>query len=60
MSLWSLTESGSALLVEEFFQYLKEGKTELGLFKAAREDIRSAGYKHPFFWAFFILVGEVN
>ena len=60
MSLWSVSESGSVLLVEKFFQNLKEGKTKLESLKAAREDVRHAGYKHPFFWSAFILVGETN
>jgi CHAT domain-containing protein len=58
MSLWSVSESGSVLLVEKFFQHLKEGKTKLDSLKSARDDIRNAGYKHPFFWSAFILVGE--
>ena len=58
MSLWSVSESGSVLLTERFFQHLKEGKSKLDSLKAARDDIRNAGYKHPFFWSAFILVGE--
>ncbi len=60
MSLWSVSESGSVLLVEKFFEHLKSGKTKLDALKSAREDVRSGGYKHPFYWASFILVGEVN
>ncbi len=60
MSLWSVSESGSVLLVEKFFAHLKEGKNKLDALKSAREDVRNAGYKHPFYWAPFILVGEVQ
>ena len=60
MSLWSVSESGSVLLVERFFEHLKSGKNKLDALKLAREDIRNRGYKHPFYWASFILVGEVN
>jgi tetratricopeptide (TPR) repeat protein len=60
MSLWSVSEAGSVLLVEKFFQHLKAGKTKLESLKSARDDIRNDGYKHPFFWSAFILVGEVN
>ena len=60
MSLWSVSESGSVLLVEKFFEHLKEGKNKLDALKAAREDVRNGGYKHPFYWASFILIGEVN
>lgn len=58
MSLWSVSEAGSALLTEKFFQHLKTGKSKLDALHAARNDIRAAGYKHPFFWSAFVLVGE--
>ena len=60
MSLWSVSESGSVLLVEKFFEHLKEGKSKLDALKTAREDVRNGGYRHPFYWASFILVGEVS
>ena len=60
MSLWSVEESSSVDLVEGFFRHIKEGKNKLEALKLARDEIRKAGYDHPFFWASFILVGEVN
>jgi tetratricopeptide (TPR) repeat protein len=60
MSLWTVAESSSVQLVECFLKHMKEGKTKPEALKLAREEIRMAGYDHPFFWAPFILVGEVN
>jgi tetratricopeptide (TPR) repeat protein/CHAT domain-containing protein len=60
MSLWSVSESASVNLVENFFKHLREGKTKLESLKLARDEIRKAGYDHPFFWAAFILVGETQ
>jgi CHAT domain-containing protein len=60
MSLWSVAESSSVDLVTSFFKHLREGKNKLEALKLAREEIRKAGYDHPFFWAPFILVGEVD
>ena len=60
MSLWSVAEKSSVEMVESFFKHLKEGKSKLEALKLARDEIRKAGYDHPFFWAPFILVGEVN
>ncbi len=60
MSLWSVAEKSSVQLVESFFKHLREGKNKLEALKLARDEIRKAGYDHPFFWAPFILVGEVN
>ncbi|MFC1836058.1 tetratricopeptide repeat protein [Thermodesulfobacteriota bacterium] len=60
MSLWSVAEKPSVLLVESFFRHLKDGKSKLSALKLAGKEIREKGYDHPFFWAPFILVGEVN
>lgn len=60
MSLWSVSEAGSVKLVETFFKNLKEGKSTLESLRLARDEIRKSGYDHPFYWAPFILVGEVN
>jgi len=60
MSLWSVAESSSVNLVESFFRHIKEGKNKLEALKLARDEIRKAGYDHPFYWASFILVGETD
>jgi tetratricopeptide (TPR) repeat protein len=60
MSLWSVSETASVNLVENFFRHLKEGKNKLEALRLARDEIRKAGCDHPFYWAPFILVGEVN
>ncbi len=60
MSLWSVSEKASVNLVESFFKHLKEGKNKQEALRLARQEIRKAGYDHPFYWAPFILVGEVN
>lgn len=60
MSLWSVAQESSVDLVTGFFKHLREGKNKLEALKLARDEIRKAGYDHPFFWAPFILVGEVE
>jgi tetratricopeptide (TPR) repeat protein len=60
MSLWEVEEKSAVMLAENFFKYRKQGKTRLESLKLARDDIRNAGYKHPFFWSAFILVGEAS
>jgi CHAT domain-containing protein/tetratricopeptide (TPR) repeat protein len=60
MSLWSVSETASVNLVESFFKHVKEGKSKLQALRLARDEIRKAGYDHPFYWAPFILVGEQN
>ncbi len=60
MSLWSVSEKASLDLVENFFRHLREGKNKQESLKLAQDEIRKQGFDHPFFWAPFILVGEVN
>jgi len=60
MSLWNVEQKASVTLVEGFFKHLKAGKSKLEALKLARAQIRQEGYDHPFFWAPFILVGEVD
>jgi tetratricopeptide (TPR) repeat protein len=60
VSLWSVAESPSVDLVEKFFGYLKRGEDKLEAIGLARRNIRASGYDHPFFWASFVLVGEID
>jgi len=58
MSLWSVSENASVMLMDEFFKSLKEGKSKLDAWTAARRQLRKAGFEHPFFWSAFVFVGE--
>jgi tetratricopeptide (TPR) repeat protein len=60
ISLWSVAEKPSVMLVESIFRNLRKGTSGLEALRLARREIRQAGYDHPFFWAPFILVGEPN
>lgn len=59
MSLWSVSEASSVRLVEKFFRHLKEGNNKLLAWQIARAELKQEGFQHPFFWASFVLVGEV-
>ena len=59
MSLWSVEDNSTNLLTEKFFAYLKLGKNKLEALRFARSDLRHEGYEHPYYWAPFILVGEL-
>jgi CHAT domain-containing protein/lipopolysaccharide biosynthesis regulator YciM len=60
MSLWSVSEKSSVMLMQEFFKNLKSGKNKLTGWTEARAAVRKAGFEHPFFWGAFVLVGETN
>jgi len=59
-SLWSVSESSSVKLVESVFKNITDGKNKLESLRLARAELRQNGFDHPFFWASFILVGEVD
>ena len=61
MSLWTVDESASVALAEQFFSGLREGMSKEHALSRARKQLRSLRggmYDHPFYWAAFILVGE--
>ncbi len=60
VSLWSVDEEASVEFVRIFFENIYNGKTNINALTFARQQIRNKGYDHPFFWAAFILVGDVN
>ncbi len=60
MSLWSVQATASTKLVETFYAKLMQGEDKLQALTSARNEIRKAGYDHPFFWAGLILAGETN
>lgn len=59
VSLWSIADEPSALLMGNFYSYLfKSGLDPAkALARAKRDFIRSPRYCHPFFWAPFVYVG---
>ncbi len=60
MSLWSVAEQSSVQLVSHFFKELRNGRSKAQALMLARKEVRKQGFDHPFFWAPFILVGEVD
>jgi CHAT domain-containing protein/predicted negative regulator of RcsB-dependent stress response len=57
MTLWSVDERASVMLVEHFFEELKNGSRPSEALASAQTYLRENGYDHPFFWAPFVLVG---
>lgn len=59
MSLWSVEEEASVRLVKLFLENLDQGKSKNEALRQARQRIRQEGFNHPFFWAPFVLSGEM-
>lgn len=60
VSLWPVVESSAVKLAQSFFKHMAAGHGKPQALKLAKEDLRNDGFDHPFFWAAFVLVGEVN
>jgi CHAT domain-containing protein len=58
MSLWSVADLSSVMLMDEFFKKMKEGKSKLESWQEAKTHIRKEGFEHPFFWSAFVMVGD--
>lgn len=58
MSLWQVSDSSTALFMQEFYRNLLAGKPKATALALARSKLVSKGYDNPFFWAPFILTGE--
>lgn len=58
VSLWKVADESTALLMEEFYRLLAQGMDKVEALKKAKEYLRMKGYKNPYFWAPFILIGD--
>ncbi|MBI4689960.1 MAG: CHAT domain-containing protein [Nitrospirae bacterium] len=60
VSLWSVADESTYKFMVKFFEGLKTGKDKMTSLKDAKNYLRANGYDNPYFWAPFILMGEVN
>ncbi len=59
--LWSISDRATSFLVVDFYRHLKENPTmskAKALQLAQKSLIQSAEYRHPAFWAPFLLIGN--
>ncbi|MBN2007015.1 MAG: CHAT domain-containing protein [Anaerolineae bacterium] len=56
-SLWRVDDASTALLMERFYTYLKQGQGKAAALRQAQLDTR-AQYPHPYYWAGFVLTGD--
>ncbi len=59
-SLWSISDESTATLVAEFYRRLKVPRTSRAeaLRAAQLALLRQEAYRHPYFWAAFLLIGN--
>ena len=58
VSLWQVSDESTAILMEQYYRGLLEGKKKSVALAEARNLVFSGDRKSPFFWAPFIVIGE--
>jgi len=61
-SLWEVDDSATAALMENFYSaMLRDGLTPAAALQSAKEAVRKQpAWRHPYFWAGFVLQGEYS
>ncbi|MCS6860433.1 MAG: CHAT domain-containing protein [Abditibacteriales bacterium] len=59
VSLWEIMDKSTAQLMAEFYRHLKAGKRkDEALQQAQVKLLKDSPYRHPYYWAPFVLVGN--
>jgi hypothetical protein len=58
LSLWSVNDQSTAMLMAEFYKAWRSGEARAKALQTAIQAVREV-YPHPFHWAPFILIGKV-
>lgn len=59
MTLWPVDEQAAVQLTASFFNHLHAGQSPQDALRQARGELHQQGYRHPFFWAAFVMMGAV-
>ncbi|GHO66505.1 hypothetical protein KSC_053970 [Ktedonobacter sp. SOSP1-52] len=63
MSIWPVEDASTSFLMQTFYQHLLRGESKVEALRLAQQTmLKHAGarYSHPYFWAAFRLVGDVQ
>ena len=59
-SLWAVNDESTRLLMLNFYRNLRRNGAADALSDAQRELRRNPQYRHPYYWAPFVMVGSIN
>ena len=59
VSLWSVNDPATALLMKTFYEYLQQGATPRTALRHAALQTRQQ-FAHPYYWAPFVLIGRTR
>jgi len=58
VSLWAVSDDSTQMFMEEYYKNLINGKDKPEALALSRSYVFAKGFKSPFFWAPFVLIGE--
>lgn len=60
-SLWNVDDAATAMLMEQFYQHLRNGSDPATALQQAQQAIRqNPDYVHPYFWSAFSITGRAE
>src|SRR5262249_57086707 len=59
-SLWEVNDLSAVHLMHGFYSHLKQGNKAAALAQAQREMRARGPYRHPYYWAPFVMVGQMK
>jgi CHAT domain-containing protein/tetratricopeptide (TPR) repeat protein len=57
-TLWPIQDRSTALFMDKFYGFLVKGHGRAEALRLAKLDMLSSKYRHPFYWAAFVLNGD--
>jgi CHAT domain-containing protein len=64
MSLWRVDDYSTSIIMKNYYQNLKEGQSKDDALKNAKlqylEQVEDEQLKHPYYWAGFVVSGDVS
>lgn len=58
MSLWSVDDRATQLMMSSFYAALTQGMSKRKAFVSAQQHLRDMGYEEPYYWAAFVMLDD--
>jgi len=60
LTLWRINDESAATFMNLFYRYLSKGNDKAQALRLTKLDMINSKFRHPFYWAAFILNGDSN
>ena len=61
MSHWQANDASTRLLMQDFYTHMQAGQSKSEALRIAKKNfLEKSPYKHPYYWASFVLVGDAG